>query len=99
MSDTVATLTPFCVAEITKRTWLNGQSIDGDVRDLGDRFAAVIESHRLNRYRLHSFHFQCTRIGLRQDELRETIIAVFEAIPDYSKLQVGEFAEQYRTQT
>ena len=64
---------PFIVAEVSK-TWTDGLSPTPHV--LGQLFEEVITVNWARGYRLHSW--QLHRLMVRKDELRETIVAVFE---------------------
>lgn len=66
-------MTPFIVAEISKN-WINGFSASPLL--LCQQFERAIEHNRLRGYRLHSF--QLHQVRITDNELNETIIAVFE---------------------
>lgn len=76
-------MTPFIVAEISK-TWINGEPADPSTPLLCQSFELAIEVNRLRGYRLHSFQLHALMIDRaddnHDDQLVETIIAVFEAV-------------------
>lgn len=73
-------MTPFIVAEISKN-WINGESVT--VPMLCEQFEHVIDVNRRRGYRLHSF--QLHRLRISDEQMNETIIAVFETVDSVVK--------------
>jgi hypothetical protein len=72
----------FIVGEVSKN-WVNGEPLNGDPILLHQLFAVMIETNWRRGYKLHSF--QINRVLFRgtgpdDNELNETIIAVFERV-------------------
>lgn len=68
----------FIVAEVSKN-WIRGQPLVATPL-LCQQFESVINNNAARGYRLHSFTLH--RLQLGDDELNETIIAVFEESRD-----------------
>jgi len=64
------------VAELSKH-WIDGQEVRPDLGLLSQQFENVIAQNAARGYRLLNF---LHRLMTREDELNETIIAVFERV-------------------
>jgi hypothetical protein len=66
---------PFIVAEVSKN-WISGTEAKPGSGLLAEQFQRVIETNRKRGYML--YQFQVGRLMVADDEMNETIIAVFQ---------------------